>query len=214
MPGDPSDPDKSNTKRLWSIAVDGDEVVETLMDGTDKPEDMGEKIEFTDISDLSPLRSLAGEKKKGTANKSEQDSSAKKKYDKAVAACGQDVWEGTLKVLSDREVAQLQVDYGEITQADYDSLTSQFTPTQNVILILNKKTDVTAKSGDGPGTYSDKQQILKLEGDDAGWKAYDGRHIAVKVPPADAAVFPTDTSLPIRGVRASISAADYFVAAY
>jgi hypothetical protein len=227
--GDASDPKKDNTISYASITVDGDTIAEKDLSSTSTPKDIGKKIAFTDISDRSALDKLAGKSgdtassnsaskaKSSTKSKSStttsKATSAKDRYDQAVANSGGSVWQGTLRIVSDQEMTQLQVDLGEISQSEYSGLTSQFSSAQNVVLVFNQATTVTGESADGSGTTESKtQRLVKLNG--SGWSAYAGKHVAVKVPAASAVTFPTDTRLPIGDAAADISASDALVASY
>lgn len=227
--GDASDPKKDNTISYASITVDGDTIAEKDLNRTSAPKDIGKKIAFTDIADRSALDKLAGKSgdtassdsaskaKSSTKSKSStttsKAASAKDRYDQAVANAGGSVWQGTLRVVSDQEMTQLQVDLGEISQSEYSGLASQFSSSQNAVLVFNQATTVTGESADGSGeTRSQRQRLVKLNG--SGWSAYAGKHVAVKVPAASAVTFPTDTRLPIGDAAADISASDALVASY
>lgn len=227
--GDASDPKKNNTISYTSITVDGSAIVEKDMSSTSAPKDIGDAITFTDISDRSLLNKLKGESGDDASKDSDSNAksssstssskttskatSAKDRYDQAIADYGKNVWQGSLRVVSDQEMTQLQVDLGEISQSEYNGLTSQFSSSQNAVLIFNQATTVTGESADGSGsTSSQTQRLVKLNG--SGWTAYAGRHVAVKVPAASAVTFPTDTRLPIGDAAVELSASDALVASY
>jgi len=207
--GDASDPKKNNTISYTSITVDGSAIVEKDMSSTSAPKDIGDAITFTDISDRSLLNKLKGEsgddasKDSDSNAKSSSSTSSSKTTSKATSA----------KDRYDQEMTQLQVDLGEISQSEYNGLTSQFSSSQNAVLIFNQATTVTGESADGSGsTSSQTQRLVKLNG--SGWTAYAGRHVAVKVPAASAVTFPTDTRLPIGDAAVELSASDALVASY
>ncbi len=223
--GDASDPQKDNTISYASITVDGSAIVEKDLNSTSAPRDIGDEITFTDISDRSTLNKLKGgsgddaskdsdsNSKSSASKKMSKATSAKDRYDQAIADYGTNVWQGTLRIVTDQEMAQLQVDLGEISQSDYDSLSSQFGSSQNTMLVFNQATTVTGESADGSGsTSSQTQRLVKLNG--SGWTAYAGRHVAVKVPSASAVTFPTDTRLPIGDAAVELSASEALVASY
>jgi RNA polymerase sigma-70 factor (ECF subfamily) len=210
----------TGTISLATLTVQGSSLVETALDGTDTPSDMGEKIAFTDISDLSALRRLEGESGEEAGASSTQgggtakaaQSSAKQRYADAVAAYGKPVWEGTIRVLSFDELGKLQLDRGDISQADYKTLVRD--SKKHVVLLLDSPVSVTAANGGGPGTRSGMQDMIELEKDAAGWQAYDGKHVAIAVAGEKQAFWPSDASLPIGVVRAHTTAADSVVASY
>ena len=210
----------TGTISLATLTVKGSSLVETALDGTDTPSDMGEKIAFTDISDLSALRRLEGESgedakasgAQGSETSGAAESSAEKRYADAVAAYGGPVWEGTIRVLSYDELGKLQLDRGDITQADYKALARD--SKKHVVLLLDSPVSVTAANGGGPGTRSAMQDMIGLDKDAAGWQAYDGMHVAIAAAGEKQAFWPSDASLPLGVVRAHITAKDSLVASY
>jgi RNA polymerase sigma-70 factor (ECF subfamily) len=214
--GDAATPNSAATLSLASVAVQDSSLVEATLDGTSTPSDLAEKIVFTDITDLSALKALGGETTGATSSApaASAEKSPEQAYSEAVAACGQPVWEGTLEVLSDADLAQLQLSKGDITQSEYDYLKGQFGSTQHVVLVLNQPASVTATSGDGMSTMTQTQSMVALTEDASGWQAYNGKHVAVVVPSASEMSFPSDASLPIGTVRTRVTSSANFVAAY
>ena len=96
------------------------------------------------------------------------------------------VFQGTLKYLSYNEVLELQgIDDPNAGYAD--------TSEKFAILVLGGETDVTAESGDGTGSHTDKAKMIKLA-NFADAANYNGKEVKVKI---TSMFWPSDTSLPL-----------------
>lgn len=150
-----------------------------------------EAINWYPIDDLSALEQLkAGKLDLSKKPEENADSKPKEESEKpketGVAVDNKTVFQGTLKYLSYNEVLELQGI--EDPNAGYADTSEKF-----ALLVFDNEIDVTAESGDGTGSYTEKAKMIKLP-NFADAANYNGKEVKVKI---TSMFWPSDTSLPL-----------------
>ena len=128
------------------------------------------------------------------ASSSSATDARKQAIDDAFAQ-GYQVFEGTLRVLSAKDLAALQGVDSRVAGGDDGTY---------AVLVFDAQIQVSGMGADGSGTRRQGATMLGVanqskygsSGDINSWQAYDGKHIAVAAMPGDI-VFPSDVSLPV-----------------
>ena len=151
----------------------------------------GVTINWYAIDDLSALEQLKAGKldlnKEAEENaESQPKEETEKPKETGVAVDNKTIFQGTLKYLSYNEVLELQGI--EDPNAGYADTSEKF-----ALLVFDNEIDVTAESGDGTGSYTEKAKMIKLP-NFADAANYNGKEMKVKI---TSMFWPSDTSLPL-----------------